>query len=235
MAFASGSKLGLTWYTMTSSEQTAPPLLSIKHAYKRAGTSRVLENASLSLVRGTTIILLGESGAGKSTLLRAICGLEHLDNGSIEIAEGDGPPSRTVGYLPQNALLFPYLTVADNVGLGMRRRGLSEAQVKARVHRTLDDLAILNIAHELPRRLPTEAKISALIARTIADTASLFAFDEPFVGASPDWKVPFLARLASALVARQATSIFTSHDHAEAKGLNAKAYILSDGTIGLAP
>lgn len=213
-------------------EELGSPILEVLNVRKRTPDGRrVLDGVSFQLRRGQRILIVGSSDAGKSTLLRCLAGLSPPDDGVIRFMNEDTSSMRPIGIMPQNVSLLPYLSVADNVAFGMRRRGRPEAEIRSAVHRVLGEFGILKIAHEFPKRLPQECRVAALLARTIVEPAHLLLFDEPFVRTPPSWRQEFLPSLRTALEERQATAIFTSHDLSDAPLLDAAPSLLSDGTI----
>src|SRR4051812_48864654 len=113
----------------------------------------VLDGVSLDVSDGETVILLGPSGCGKSTLLRAIAGLEPLNAGHVEIQGGHATEKHSVGLVFQDPLLLPWLTVAENVLLGLRYRANRAAAVSADVDALLAEFGLSELADAMPTQL----------------------------------------------------------------------------------
>src|SRR5947209_18570729 len=110
------------------------------------GKNRVVENVSMHVPDGSFAVLVGPSGCGKSTTLRMVAGLEATDSGEILIAgrkvNSLSPQRRNVAFVFQNYALYPHMTVADNMGFGLRMRGVPTKQLRERVNATSKILGI---------------------------------------------------------------------------------------------
>src|SRR5258706_7166589 len=143
-----------------------------------------LNELTLTIQRGEFIALLGPSGCGKSTALNCIAGLMQLSGGSIWLDETRidtlPPEKRGFGMVFQNYALFPHMTVAKNIGFGLRMRGLPEAEVSPRVAHALKLVQLTGQEHKLPRQLSGGQQQSVAIARAIVIEPPLVLLAEPF-------------------------------------------------------
>lgn len=137
-----------------------------------------LKNITLTVASGEFFIILGPSGSGKSTLLRLMSGLEQDFTGLIsrnaEIAPED------ISFVFQQFALFPWLTVAENIAIGLRARHASEDVIQERVTRELKRLHLEKFAHVYPKELSGGMKQRVGIARALATDPKVIFMDEPF-------------------------------------------------------
>ncbi|MEO8715036.1 MAG: ATP-binding cassette domain-containing protein, partial [Acetobacteraceae bacterium] len=150
---------------------------------KSYGAHRVLEGFSLGLQAGSFVTLLGPSGSGKTTILRLLGGFDRPCAGRILLAGKDvtalPPNRRDVNMVFQDHALFPHLTVADNVAFGLRRRGLSGAEIRARVSRLLDLVRLDGLERRAPDTLSGGQRQRVALARALACEPAVLLLDEP--------------------------------------------------------
>lgn len=138
----------------------------------------VFHSVDLEVAEGEILALLGPSGCGKSTLLRTIAGLEPLSSGRVEISNG-GCRRAAVGIVFQDALLLPWLTVAENVALGLQYRANREARMVESVDQVLRDFGIESVASSYPDELSGGQAQRVALARTIVTRPKVLLLDEP--------------------------------------------------------
>ena len=187
--------------------------------YHRLGREQtIFEGVDLELERGEVFALLGSSGCGKSTLLRALAGLEPLTEGRVELGASGDAAARDVGIVFQDPLLLPWLTVAENVRLGLRYGAAKRATANPDdlVARTLRDFGIADVARSYPDQLSGGQAQRASLARTVVTRPSILLLDEPFAaldprsrGALQDWLLDLVRR-------RSLTVLLVTHDIEEA-------------------
>jgi thiamine transport system ATP-binding protein len=205
---------------MLAARDLAPRDLAVRDVVVRFGDRTVLDHVSLDVAEGEVAALLGPSGAGKSTLLRVIAGLLTPDAGSVLLGDRDitALPShrRNIGLVFQDEQLFPQLTVAQNIGFGLRMQGAGRAQIAARVQELLDliGLAPLRDLH-VTKLSGGEAKRVAL-ARSLAPRPAVLLLDEPLTGLDRELHDRLAGELASLLRVTGTTALLVTHDHDEA-------------------
>ena len=212
-------------------------LLSIADLSVSFGATSVLKSVSLNLEKGNLLAVLGSSGAGKSTLLRLIAGFERVGEGSITL---DGkllssesklvpPEKRDIGIVPQDAALFPHLSVAENIGFGLR--SLSSAEKAARVSELLALTRMSEFASRKPDQLSGGQAQRVALARALAPRPKLILLDEPFSALDAELRAELREQVRSVLQAEGATAILVTHDQEEALSLADQVAVLRDGEI----
>ena len=216
------------------------PLLACHNLECRLGRQLVLRNVSLELEAGQSLALVGASGSGKSTLLRIIAGLEVPDRGEVllhgEPATQNGrilmpPHRRNVAMLFQDGALWPNLSVAENVHLGLAGERLPRSE---RQQRTLDALTrcrVAELSDRLPRTLSGGQQQRAALARALAAQPQLVLLDEPFGGLDLLTRKSVAQEIASLQKELGLALILVTHDPWEIKELCDGIAVLDDGQI----
>ncbi|MBP9046678.1 MAG: ABC transporter ATP-binding protein [Tabrizicola sp.] len=166
---------------------TPPPRLEVRHVVRSFGGRRVVDDVSLSVAAGQVTCLLGPSGCGKSTTLRMIAGVERADAGEVRLdgvtVAGPGvhvpPEVRSVGLMFQDFALFPHLTVADNVGFGLR---IDRAEKARRIEELLEKVDLAGFGRKHPHQLSGGEQQRVALARALAPRPRVMLMDEPFSG-----------------------------------------------------
>ncbi|MDY0872612.1 sulfate/molybdate ABC transporter ATP-binding protein [Dongia rigui] len=206
---------------------------------KTFGTFKALGGIDLDIKRGEFVALLGPSGSGKTTLLRILAGLDAQDEGHVLFNEEDMTGrklrDRRVGFVFQHYALFKHMTVAENIGFGLRVRPTTErpnkAEIKARVDELLRLVQLERLGDRYPSQLSGGQRQRVALARALAIEPSVLLLDEPF--GALDAKVRkelrrWLRRLHESM---QLTSVFVTHDQEEALELADKVVIMNQGLI----
>ena len=185
------------------------------------------------------LALVGPSGAGKSTVLRMVAGLARPEDGLIEVAGQtlfdssagiDLPPERRqLGFVPQNATLFPHLDAAANVAFGVRY-GRSSAR-RHRAMEMLDRFGLAGMARVHPAQMSGGEAKRVSLARALAAEPSLFLLDEPLSGLDGDTREQVLATLASALDDAAAPVLLVTHSPDEAERLAGRTVRIEKGRM----
>jgi putative spermidine/putrescine transport system ATP-binding protein len=201
---------------------------------RRYGDVTALKDLSFSVRRGEFLSFVGPSGAGKSTLLRILAGVEVPDSGSVryEKAVNTAHPAILVF---QDYLLFPHMTVFENVAFGLRskrrRLGLTRWDIRERVDRYLMQLGIADKAAAWPSQLSGGQRQRVSLARALVLEPSLLLLDEPFANLDRNLKSS-TARLIRDLQQRLAvTTVVVSHDLDETMAVSDRTGVLIDGVL----
>lgn len=190
--------------------------------------------ADWALAAGTRAALIGPSGAGKSTLLSVIAGFLALTRGRVlwdgrDLA-GTPPGARPLSILFQDQNLFPHLTLAQNVGLGLRPDLRLAADDQARVAAALDRVGLAGLGARRPAEVSGGQAGRAALARVLLRARPLLLLDEPFAALGPALKSEMLDLVAEVATATQATVLMVTHDPADARRLAGLTVLVADGT-----
>jgi len=199
-------------------------LRNLSHSYD--GKEISLNNTTLAVNKAERVSILGPSGSGKSTLLRLIAGLEKPYSGTITIQgkivssvnQMVAPEKRNVGLVVQEKALFPHLTVAKNIGFGIRKN-----QEKAKIISDLLNLfKIEHLSNKYPHEISGGEQQRAALARSMAPDPELLMLDEPFSALDKKLKEELYAELNQIFKEREQTIVLVTHDLDEAKVLSEK-------------
>ena len=201
----------------------------------RYGRRTILENLSFALPQGTIACLLGPSGCGKTTALRAIAGFEPISEGSIRLAgkvlSAPGritpPEKRQIGMVFQDYALFPHLTVAQNVGFGLKGR----ADANQRVAEMLDTVGLAHAAQRFPHELSGGQQQRVALARALAPQPSILLLDEPFSNLDVALRERMASEVRDILKATQTTAVLVTHDQHEAFAMADVIGVMADGPL----
>jgi ABC-type sugar transport system ATPase subunit len=187
---------------------------------KKYGRKTVLDNISFSLPAHTTMSILGKSGCGKSTLLKIIAGLEVLDAGTITL-NGNAinilqTHLRNIVYLFQEPLLFPNLTVFENIAFGLRIRKLSNTHVRQKVASLLQSLELAEHAKKMPGQLSGGQKQRVAFGRALIINPPLVLLDEPFSSLDVETRATMQQLYKNIAAEFNITALFVTHDLKEA-------------------
>lgn len=198
-------------------------MLTVRDVTVSFDESVVLDGVTLEVGDGDIVALLGASGSGKSTLLRVVAGIVRPDRGTVSIDGRDvtAVPThrRGVGMVFQDEQLFPHLDVGANVAFGLRMARVPKAERGARVDELLSLVGLDGFAGRSIERLSGgEAKRVAL-ARSLAPRPAVLLLDEPLSGLDHDLQVRLAGELGGVLRSTGTTSIWVTHDVAEAESV----------------
>jgi ABC-type Fe3+/spermidine/putrescine transport system ATPase subunit len=193
----------------------------------------ILENVNLHVATGEIVAVLGPSGSGKSTLLRAIAGLVEPATGDIEWNGVSivGVPShrRKFGLMFQGYALFPHMTVAENVGFGLKMAGQSD--IDAQVVEALGAVGLQGFALRRIDSLSGGEQQRVALARTLAPNPELVMLDEPLGALDRNLRQQLVNDTRRVLEERDVTALVVTHDREEAVALSNRLALMRDGTI----
>ncbi|HXF35987.1 MAG TPA: ABC transporter ATP-binding protein [Actinomycetota bacterium] len=214
---------------------TARGGLRLEGLVKRFGEVLAVDGVDLELPAGKLISFLGPSGCGKTTLLRMIAGLErptagrvHLDGEDIT----DRPPhTRDIGMVFQSLALFPHLTVAGNIGYGLRIRGVPGERVDARVRELLDLVSLSGLADRRIQQLSGGQRQRVATARALALEPRLFLLDEPLSALDANLREQLQVELRLLQQKLGITTIMVTHDQREAMTMSDLVVVMRAGRV----
>lgn len=203
---------------------------------------RVLQDVSLEVDDGTLAVIVGPSGCGKSTLLRTIAGLVRPVAGRMQLNDTTlsggstfvAPERRRVGWVPQQASLFPHLTVAQNVAFGLRgsrRSGTGRiASVAPPPEKLLGFVGLSALADRFPDQLSGGQAQRVALARALAAEPVLLLLDEPFAALDPQLRAQLREDLTTMLRRLRMTAVLVTHDQTEALLVADSVIVMRDGS-----
>ncbi|WP_113913561.1 putative 2-aminoethylphosphonate ABC transporter ATP-binding protein [Roseovarius dicentrarchi] len=221
---------------LSDTAQTAPmPALQISGLSKSFGTFTALKGIDLAIEKGEFVCFLGPSGCGKTTLLRAIAGLDVQDYGTILQNGRDisGLPvhGRDFGIVFQSYALFPNLSVARNVGFGLRGSDLGRQQRKARVAELLSMVGLDGQAEKYPAQLSGGQQQRVALARALAPSPGLLLLDEPLSALDAQVRLHLRDQLRQLQRELGVTTIMVTHDQDEALSIADRIVVMRQGQI----
>ncbi|MGH9183772.1 MAG: ABC transporter ATP-binding protein [Acidimicrobiales bacterium] len=211
------------------------------HAEVRLTRGRLHLHAALTAAGDETVAVLGPNGAGKTTLLRALAGLTPLRAGRVELdgavldepATGTWvpPERRPIGYVFQEHVLFPHLSVVENVAFGLRTRGVPRRRARERAHGLLDRVGVGHHALARPGALSGGEAQRVALARALAVEPRLLLLDEPLAALDAAGRLDVRADLRRQLESFEGTRLLVTHDPVEAMVLADRLVVLEDGHL----
>ena len=198
-----------------------------------------LKSVSLDVAPGTFLVLLGPSGSGKTTLLRCLAGIERIDSGQIAIAGrnvADGrahvpPEQRDLSMVFQDYALWPHLTALDNVAFALRRRRLSRAECRSRAAVMLERVGLSEFGKRYPNELSGGQQQRVALARALIADTGLILCDEPLSNLDADLRERMRVEISSLVREAGATTVYITHDQAEAFALADHVGVLEEGVL----
>ena len=200
------------------------------HPSGRTAATPVLDGVAFDIPPGRFVAVIGPSGCGKSTLLQMATGLLRPTSGQVwrDGTEVRGPRSHPpIGLVPQQALLFPWKTLAENVGLKLALDGVPAATRRTRVAQALADVGLDGFGAHYPRQLSGGMQKRGAIARTLIDQPGLILMDEPFGALDAQTRMVMQRDLQSLVARTGAAVLLVTHDIAEAVLLADEVVVLS--------
>ena len=195
----------------------------------------VLKEISLSIDKGEFITLLGSSGCGKTTTLRIIAGLETPDSGKVYLEGKDvtalAPEARDVNTVFQNYALFPHMTVADNIGYGLKLKKIPKAEIKKRVSEMLELVQLPGYEKRKPSELSGGQRQRVAIARSLVNNPKVLLLDEPLGALDLQLRRAMQLELKRLQKKLGITFIYITHDQEEAINMSDRIAVMNKGTF----
>ena len=211
----------------------ARPDLEVVRVGKRYGGFQAVDDLSFSVARGSFFSILGPSGCGKTTLLRMIAGFLGPDAGDIRIGgkamNGVPPNQRPVNMVFQHLALFPMMSVGDNVGYGLARRGLPRAEIQRRVGEMLERVSLPGAQDKRVDQLSGGQKQRVAIARSLVLEPTLLLLDEPLGALDLKLREHMKIELKQLQAAFGTTFVYITHDQSEALVLSDHVAVMNQG------
>jgi putative spermidine/putrescine transport system ATP-binding protein len=207
-------------------------LLGVRKTY---GDVVAVDGVDLEIEQGEFFTLLGPSGSGKTTTLRLIAGFERPDDGRIELSgvdvTGRAPYERDVNTVFQDYALFPHMTVADNVGYGLRVKGVSRAERKRRVAEALELVRLPDVGARRPIALSGGQRQRIALARSLVNHPRVLLLDEPLGALDLKLRQEMQIELKRIQQDIGLTFVYVTHDQEEALTMSDRLAVFNEGRI----
>jgi ABC-type sugar transport system ATPase subunit len=202
---------------------------------KDYGPIRALRGLDLDVADGELLVLVGPSASGKSTALRVAAGLEETTEGTIHIGDRDvtriAPAQRNVSMVFQNFALFPHLTVGENIGFGLRARGVAREEARTRSAVAAGQVGCGDLLERKPFELSGGERQRVALARALVREPDVFLLDEPLSNLDAQLRVLMRAELKQLHDRVGATMVYVTHDQIEALTLGDRVAVLHGGVL----
>jgi lactose/L-arabinose transport system ATP-binding protein len=209
--------------------------VTLNKVVKRYGDVQVIHGIDLEIADGEFCVFVGPSGCGKSTLLRMVAGLEETTEGKMTIGTRDvttmDPSERGVSMVFQTYALYPHMTVAQNMGFGLKMTGHPASEINAKVAEASKILKLDDYLKRKPAALSGGQRQRVAIGRAIVRGPEVFLFDEPLSNLDAELRVEMRVEIARLHKEIGATMIYVTHDQVEAMTLADKIVVLRAGYI----
>ena len=207
----------------------------LRDVIKRYGDVQVIHGVDLEIADGEFCVFVGPSGCGKSTLMRMIAGLEETTAGEIHIGDRNvtrmDPAERGVAMVFQTYALYPHMTVAENMGFGLKMNGYPKAEIASKVAEASRILKLDPFLKRKPAALSGGQRQRVAIGRAIVRGPEVFLFDEPLSNLDAELRVEMRVEIARLHNDIGATMIYVTHDQVEAMTMADKIVVLRLGRI----
>ena len=211
------------------------PALKLSGVRKNYGQVVAVAGVDLEVGEGEFFTLLGPSGSGKTTLLRLIAGFERPDAGRIELGGQDitsmPPYLRNTNTVFQDYALFPHMTVAENIGYGLKVKGTKKAERKKRVDRALDMVRLAGLGHRKPSQLSGGQRQRVALARAVVNEPEVLLLDEPLGALDLKLRQEMQIELKQIQQEVGITFVYVTHDQDEALTMSDRMAVMAGGQI----
>ena len=209
--------------------------VKISNVVKRFGDFTALHELNLEIQEGEFLSLLGPSGCGKTTTLRLIAGFIQPTRGNIILGDQDvtqvAPQHREIGMVFQDYALFPHMTIADNIGFGLRERGYPKEQIRTRVSDLLDLIHLAEVADRYPAEVSGGQQQRIAVARAVAYPPKVLLMDEPLGALDLKLRETMQVELRRIQQELKITTVYVTHDQGEALNMSDRIVVMNTGRI----
>ncbi len=216
-------------------DAAAVSALRVEDVHVPFGADAGLRGVTFSVAQGRLLAVLGPSGAGKTTLLRAIAGLSPIGSGRVMVRGRDvstlPPDRRDAVYLHQTPVLFPHLTVAQNIAFPLQVRGTARADMAPIVAQHLEVMQITGLGTRYPHQLSGGQRQRVALARAMAARPAVLLLDEPLAALDPALRDDVRDAIVATQSLHAAAIVLVTHDLVDAAALGDDVVVLLDGTV----
>ena len=198
------------------------------------GTRAVID-LDLEIADGEFVVFVGPSGCGKTSALRMIAGLEEISGGTVKVGDtvvNDLPPkNRDMAMIFQNYALYPHMNVFENMGFGLKMRGIDKREIRRRVDQAAEVLGLSDVLEKRPRHLSGGQRQRVAMGRAIVREPEAFLMDEPLSNLDAKLRVQMRAEIARIQRDLGVTTIYVTHDQSEAMTLGDRVCVMRHGLL----
>jgi ABC-type Fe3+/spermidine/putrescine transport system ATPase subunit len=209
--------------------------IELQAVTKSYGAVPVVRDLNLSIPRGEFVSILGPSGCGKTTTLNMIAGFAAPSSGDIRIRGKSqvrvSPENRNIGLVFQNYALFPHMTVAENVGFGLKMRKVPRADAELRILDALESVHLKGFGDRYPRELSGGQQQRVALARALAPRPSVLLLDEPLSNLDLKLREAMRVELKEIQASLGMTFVYVTHDQEEAMAMSDRVIVMWQGKI----
>ena len=202
---------------------------------KRFGNVEVIHCMDIDIADGEFVVIVGPSGCGKSTLLRMVAGLETITSGELLIggvrANEKEPMERDIAMVFQNYALYPHMSVAQNMGYGLKISGMPKADIERKVTASAKLLQLDNLLNRKPRELSGGQRQRVAMGRAIVREPKVFLFDEPLSNLDAKLRVQMRLEIRELQAKLGVTSLYVTHDQTEAMTMADRMIVMHAGNV----
>ena len=207
--------------------------VTLKDLRKSFGPDEVIHGIDMEIADGEFIVIVGPSGCGKSTLLRMVAGLETVTGGEVliggERANDKEPMDRDIAMVFQNYALYPHMTVAQNMGYGLKIAGLSKPEIATKVEAAAELLQLDGLLDRRPKQLSGGQRQRVAMGRAIVREPSVFLFDEPLSNLDAKLRVQMRLEIKELQSKLGVTALYVTHDQVEAMTMADRMIVMNAG------
>jgi multiple sugar transport system ATP-binding protein len=194
-----------------------------------------VKDLSIDVADGEFLVLVGPSGCGKSTALRMVAGLEDISTGELRIGERRvndvDPQGRDIAMVFQSYALYPHMTVADNIGYGLKLRKVPKDEMRARIQKAADMLELTPLLDRKPKQLSGGQRQRVAMGRAIVRDPQVFLMDEPLSNLDAKLRVQMRAEISSVVRSLETTTMYVTHDQTEAMTMGDRMAVMKAGVL----
>jgi NitT/TauT family transport system ATP-binding protein len=204
-----------------------------KEFVTQKGKTVIFDKLNLEFTRGEFCSILGPNGCGKSTLLNLITGLDSTYGGDIRIKKSEKPEKGNIGYMMQKDLLLPWLTVVNNIKIGIEIQSIDNSNIDSTINNYLKELGIEHLKNEYPSKLSGGERQKVALIRTLILNKDILLLDEPFSAIDYNTRIELQSAIIKYAKDNNTTVILISHDIDEAITVSDRILILDHNPKGI--